>query len=100
MECIFFILAILEFYLVVVGASATRMVGELTHMRSMCVGVAETWVEYRSPAKKHKETFLLFALFTDEKRGKSHIRSFLPYVSSPHLPAMLYSNNHRPPVRT
>ena len=50
------------------------MVGELTHMRSMCVGVAETGVEHRPPAKKHKETFLLFALFTDEKRGKSHLR--------------------------
>ena len=31
-------------------------------------------VEHRSPANKHKETFLLFALFTDEKRGKSHLR--------------------------
>ena len=29
----------------------------LTHMRSMCVGVAETGVEHRSPAKKHEETF-------------------------------------------
>ena len=28
-------------------------VGELTHMRSMCVGVAETGVEHRSPAKNH-----------------------------------------------
>ena len=27
-------------------------VGELTHMRSMCVGVAETGVEHCSPAKK------------------------------------------------
>ena len=56
--------------------------------------------KHRSPLKILKVTFLLLALFTDEKRGKSHIRSFLPYVSSPHLPAMLYSNNHRPPVRT
>ena len=39
----------LEFYLV----------GELTHMRSMCVGVAETGVEHCSPAKNHKETFSL-----------------------------------------
>ena len=35
------------------------MVGELTHMRSMCVGVAETGVEHRSPAMRHEETFLL-----------------------------------------
>ena len=34
------------------------MVGELTHMRSMCVGIAETGVEQCSPAKNHKETFL------------------------------------------
>ena len=34
--------AVLRFYIVGVGASTTRMVGELTHMRSMCVGVAET----------------------------------------------------------
>ena len=35
-----------------VGASTTRMVGELTHMRSMCVGVAETGGEHCSPAKR------------------------------------------------
>ena len=69
------------------------MVGELTHMRSMCVGVAETGVEHRSPAKKHKETFLLsyFSVTkrrvqggeaTSERRrrdgvsGKSHLRGF------------------------
>ncbi len=34
------------------------MVGELTHMRSMCVGVAETGVEHCSPAKNHKEKLL------------------------------------------
>ena len=28
----------------------------------------------RRPAKNHKETFLFIALFTDEKRGKSHVR--------------------------
>ena len=54
------------------------MVGELTHMRSMCVGVAETGVEHRAPAKNHKETFLLIALFTDEKRCKSHQRKLSP----------------------
>ena len=27
--------------------------GELTHTRSVCVGVAETGVEHRSPAKNH-----------------------------------------------
>ena len=32
--------------------------------------------EHCSPAKKHKESFLLLALFTDEKRGKSHLRGF------------------------
>ena len=30
--------------------------------------------EHRSPAKILKETFFLLALFTDEKRGKSHLR--------------------------
>ena len=52
------------------------MVGELTHMRSMCVGVAETGVEHCAPAKNHKETFLLIALFTDEEDGsgwRSHL---------------------------
>ncbi len=28
----------------------------------------------RRPAKKHKGTFLLLALFSDKKRGKSHLR--------------------------
>ena len=50
----------------------------LTHMRSMCVGVAETGVEHCSPAKKHEETFLLLALFTDEKRGKSQQGGLAP----------------------
>ena len=64
----------LEFYLV----------GELTHMRSMCVGVAETGVgayddpllsrgEHCSPAKKHKDTFL-FWYFCVTKSTKSHQR--------------------------
>ena len=51
-------------------------VGELTHTRSVCVGVAETGVEHCSPAKKHNVTFSFLALFTDEKRGKSHLRGF------------------------
>ena len=51
-----------------------RMVGELTHMRSMCVGVAETGVEHCSPAKNHKVTFSLIALLNDQKRGKNHQR--------------------------
>ena len=34
------------------------LVGELTHMRSMCVGVAETGVEHRSPARYIKKLFL------------------------------------------
>ena len=72
MESTFFILAILGFYIVGVGASTTRMVGELTHMRSMCVGVAETGVEHRSPAKNHKETFLImfFSLVRKERKGQ------------------------------
>ena len=48
------------------------MVGELTHMRSMCVGVAETGVEHRSPAKNHKVTFLImfFSLVRKERKGQ------------------------------
>ena len=46
------------------------IVGELTHMRSMCVGVAETGVEHCSPAKNHKETFLIvfFSLVRKERK--------------------------------
>ena len=61
---LFLLLALLGLYLV----------GELTHMRSMCVGVAETGIEHRSPAKILKETFFLLALLSDQKRGKSHQR--------------------------
>ena len=68
----------LEFYLV----------GELTHMRSMCVGVAETGVgayddpllsrgEHCSPAKKHKETFLL-SYFSVTKSTKSQQGGLAP----------------------
>ena len=32
--------------------------------------------EHCSPAKKHKITFLLLALLSDQKRGKSHLRGF------------------------
>ena len=48
------------------------MVGELTHMRSMCVGVAETGVEHCSPAKNHKVTFLIvfFSLVRKERKGQ------------------------------
>ncbi len=48
------------------------IVGELTHMRSMCVGVAETGVEHCSPAKNHKETFLIvfFSLVRKERKGQ------------------------------
>ena len=34
------------------------LVGELTHMRNMCVGVAETGIKHRSPAKILNVTFL------------------------------------------
>ena len=34
------------------------------------------------------------------KSTKSHIRSFLPYVSSLHLPVLLSANIYHPPVRT
>ena len=40
----------------------------------LCAGGGDHW----SPAKKLKETFLFLALFTDEKRGKSHLRGFSP----------------------
>ena len=60
----------------------------LTHMRSMCVGVAETGVgayddpllsrgEHCSPAKKHKDTFL-FWYFCVTKSTKSHQRERSP----------------------
>ena len=41
-------------------------------MRSMCVGVAETGVEHCSPAKNHKETFLIvfFSLVRKERKGQ------------------------------
>ena len=49
----------------------------------MCVGVAETGVEHCSPAKNHKETFLV-SYFCMTKSTKSHIRglSSLLYISS------------------
>ena len=55
----------------------------LTHMRGMCVGVAETGVEHCSPAKILKETFLL-SYFSVKKSTKSHIRERSPllYISS------------------
>ena len=51
--------------------------GGLTHMRSMCVGVAETGVEHRSLAKKHKETFLL-SYFSVKKSTKSQQGGLTP----------------------
>ena len=59
------------------------LVGELTHMRSMCVGVAETGVEHRSPAIIHKDTFSFLVLFTDEKYQKSYKRRSTSYISPP-----------------
>ena len=47
------------------------MVGELTHMRSMCVGIAETGVDHWSPAKLHKDTFSFIVLLYDQKYQKS-----------------------------
>ena len=48
--------------------------------------------------KNHKETFLLLALFTDEKRGKSHIRglSSLLYISPCRLAATSANKMPRP----
>ena len=45
-------------------------------MRSMCVGVAETGVEHCSPAKNHKETFLIvfFSLVRKERKGQKEER--------------------------
>ena len=53
------------------------MVGELTHMRSMCVGVAETGVEHCSPAKNHKVTFRL-SYFCVTKSTKSQQGGLTP----------------------
>ena len=47
------------------------MVGGLTHMRSMCVGVTETGVDHWSPAKIHKDTFSFIVLLYDQKYQKS-----------------------------
>ena len=53
-----------------------------THMLRICVNSHDDPLlsrgEHCSPAKKYKETFPLFALFTDEKRGKSHQRERSP----------------------
>ena len=76
------------------------LVGELTDLRSKRGRRRrDRGRRLRRPAKKHEETFLL-SYFCMTKSTKSHIRSFLPYVSSLLLPAMFSSNNHRPPVRT
>ena len=56
-------------------------VGELTHMRSMCVGVAETGVEHFSPAKNHKVTFLL-SYFSVTKSTKSQQRECSPLFAN------------------
>jgi len=63
--------AFLLFLLAIFGL---YLVGELTHMRSMCVGVAETGAEHRSPAKKHNATFL-FSYFS---MTKSYLRGVFP----------------------
>ena len=47
----------------------------------MCVGVAETGVEHRSPAKNHKDTFLL-SYFCMTKSTKSHQRERSPLFES------------------
>ena len=49
----------------------------LTHMRSMCVGVAETGVEHCSPAKKHEVTFI-FSYFCVTKSTKSQQGGLAP----------------------
>ena len=67
-----FLLAVLGFYIV----------GELTHMRSMCVGVAETGVEHCSPAKILKVTFFI-VLLHDQKYQKSFKRIFHPLKKHP-----------------
>ena len=61
-----------------------------THMLRICVNSHDDPLlsrgEHCSPAKKHKETFLLLALFTDEKRGKSHQRERSPlFANSPRV---------------
>ena len=53
----------------------------LTHMRSMCVGVAETGVEHCSPAKNHKVTFLL-SYFSVTKSTKSQQREHSPLFAN------------------
>ena len=49
----------------------------LTHMRSMCVGVAETGVEHCSPAKKHEVTFI-FSYLCVTKSTKSQQGGLAP----------------------
>ena len=56
-------------------------VGELTHMRSMCVGVVETGVKHCSPAKNHKVTFLL-SYFSVTKSTKSQQREHSPLFAN------------------
>ena len=58
---LFFLLTILGFYLVGVGAVDDPLLSRGEHC---------------SPVKNHKVTFLLLALLSDQKRGKSHLRGF------------------------
>ncbi len=55
----------------------------LTHVRSMCVGVAETGAEHCSPAKKHEETFI-FSYFCVTKSTKSHLRGLSTLLKNTH----------------
>ena len=76
-----FFVAVLGLYLV--GGRRYPVSATPTHTLRVCVNSPTTRygrVEHRSPAKKHKETFLLIALFTDEKRDKRKVT--LSYFSS------------------
>ena len=77
-DFLFCLLTEFEFYIEGSAPRRPAWVGELTHMRSMCVGVSETGGEHRSPAKILKETFLLLALLSDQKRGKSQQGGLAP----------------------
>ena len=52
------------------------LVGELTHMRSMCVGVAETGVGAADDPRRIIKKLFFIVLFSDEKYQKSSKRAF------------------------
>ena len=77
-DFLFCLLTEFEFYIVGVGASTTRMGrGINTYVKHVCRRRRDGG-EHRSPAKILKETFLLLALLSDQKRGKSQQGGLAP----------------------